>query len=184
MKRGLRFWSLVAVGVALVAVVSWRLAQNSSPYFYPRPPLGNWSGGALWGTTDFNSRALESKAIRAALGDVRVRRILGTRYRVTGDWSEVDGVLLHIQLLGKPSSYELDLPYSSYGTISNPPSECRPPNFVVGWYHDRAIGVTAVSLIVNMRERRVVQIMTSARSHRTSWVPGRPHGSCPEPKYP
>jgi hypothetical protein len=161
----------------------WKLTRPS-PYFYPRPTIGTWSGGTLWGTAEFNRPRLETRAMRVALTDRRVRRIVGRRYRVIGDWSEADGVLLHVRLLGRPRSYDLVLPYASYGTIPDPPLACVPPRFLVGWYRDRARQVTDASLIVNLQQRRVVQIMTSAKLHVTSWVAGKPHPSCPEPLYP
>ena len=91
-------------------------------------------------------------------------------------------MLIHVNLLSKPRAYDLVLPYSEYGTVSDPPAECKPPNFVVGWYRDDARGVTAASLIVNLREERVIQIMTAATRHVTSWVQGLPHAACPYPK--
>jgi hypothetical protein len=169
---------VVCASIATVAVSALR----SSPYLYVRPQMGEWSGATMWGATPQVRPRLQAEVLDVALADPRTSLILGDEYRVIGDSSQGNGVLIHVDLLGEPRSYDLELPYSSYGTVEDPPDECRLPRYVMGWYHDAASGVTEAAIVVDLRRRRVIQVMTYAARHHTSWVTGKPHPACPYPK--
>jgi hypothetical protein len=176
-------WGWIAVAgiaaIALVAWIFWPASQRGPQYSYVRPTIGSFSGATMWGTTISRRPRLDERAIKIALTNPHARAILGKRYRVTGDYSESNGVLLHVELLGKPRSYKFDLPYSTYSnSIRNPPADCTPPRYLVGWYHDVTRDVTGVALGVDLERRRLTDIMTFG-IHVTSWAKGKPHPACP-----
>jgi hypothetical protein len=182
----LRWIVLGLVLAAGIAVVGSRMQSNS--YFYPRPTIGTYSGGSEIGAVCCRSRQIEAAALRVGRRDPRVSRILGRRFRSIGYESLVGQrvVMVQVELFGKPRSYDLDLPYEEFGTV-NPKDEapnCRGPRYVVGWYHDRASDAKLLSLSVDLTASQVIGIRTVAREHATSWVTGKPHPSCPEPKNP
>lgn len=183
MGLGRRGWALLAVAaIGALALVTWMLWPGPA-YLYVRPSLGSYSGASMWGTTEYRRPHLDARAMEIAKRNPEARAILGKRYRVTGDWGDSYGLLLHVNLLGQPRSYEYDLPYSTYATIQNPPPDCAYPRYLVGWYHDVAHDVIAAAITVDLTRRRVIQIMTSG-IHVVTWANGKPHPSCPAPLNP
>lgn len=132
--------------------------------------------------------ALQAHVRRTALeivsaDPVVARLVHGSRLRVVGAQAWSDGRRLHgaslTMLLARPIMVDADLPQADIPPDAPAKGDCRRPYRQI-WLHERAGGVTRLSVLVDLGGRAVADVSTNARSGTLSWVPGRPHPSCEE----
>ena len=77
-------------------------------------------------------------------------------------------------LLRRPVAVNADLPYVQLPVRAG---SCTTP-YAAGWAHLRALGVTVLQVLVDLRRGRVVEISTNANRGRVSPVDGKPYPTC------
>ncbi len=130
-------------------------------------------------------QAMRREATRIASAGPIVRRLLGIRRLDvigTGTWDSVDGGHLGASLelaVRPPADVDADLPYVVIPPDGPTGHPCVHP-YAEGWAHARALRVTRLLVLVDVRHRAVVDIGPLQGAWSSEPIPGRPHPDCQE----
>jgi hypothetical protein len=123
------------------------------------------------------------EALHVARRDEMFRRLAADgRPRLVGSsvWADIEGAPVGARLvfrLRRAIAVDADLPVADVPPDAPTEGDCEAP-YRQTWLHEQAHGVTQLSVWVDLRQHRVAEISTNAKSGRRSWVDGRPHPSC------
>jgi hypothetical protein len=89
-------------------------------------------------------------------------------------WGFSRGGAVLVYRLKRPVAVNADLPYVQIPVNAG---SCSKP-YAAGWAHLRASGVTALQVLVDLRQGRVAEVSTNANRGRVTPVDGKPYPTC------